>query len=93
MVKNIKQKEFNQEENNDKYLEQDDNEKIYLDDEEARQEIFRLLESLNVGPGQVKGLSKIPRDEVLREVKRLERVTQRQAARILGVSPNLIFKA
>jgi REP element-mobilizing transposase RayT len=86
-------KEFTQEINDDKYLDQDNNEKIHLDDEEARQEIFSLLDRLDVGPGQVKAMSKTQRDEILREVKNIKGVTQRQAARILGVSPNLVFKA
>ncbi|KJS82592.1 MAG: transposase [Peptococcaceae bacterium BICA1-8] len=84
-------KEFNQIENNDKCLDEGTNERTRLSDEEARHEILKLINETDIA--QVKGLPKIQRDEVLQKVKAIDGITQRQAARILGVSPNLIFKA
>jgi hypothetical protein len=42
---------------------------------------------------QVKSLPSVRRNELLKKVKRIDGVSKRQTARILGVSPNLIFKA
>ena len=82
-------KKFNDAENNDQCL--DDEVKLRLTDKEARQEIIKHVNGIEIA--QVKSLPKIERNEVLRRVKEIEGVAQRQAARILGVSPNLIFKA
>lgn len=62
-----------------------------LTDEEARREILLRFKDINLA--QVKALPKPKRDAVLRRVKGIKGLSQRQAARILGVSPNLIFKA
>lgn len=82
-------KEFNEAENADQCLE--DEVKIRMTDEAARQEIIKLIEGIEIA--QVKSLPKVKRDEILRKAKGIDGITQRQAARILGVSPNLIFKA
>jgi transcriptional regulator with XRE-family HTH domain len=42
---------------------------------------------------QIKSLPKTQRDEIISKIKEIKGLTQRQAARILGISPNLIFKA
>ena len=84
-------KEFNEQENNDKCLDYVANERVSLSDEEARLEIINQIDGINIA--QIKSLPKLKRDEILQKVKAIEGVTQRQAARILGVSPNLIFKA
>lgn len=42
---------------------------------------------------QVKSLPKLQRNEVFQAVKKIKGLSQRQAARILGVSASLIFKA
>jgi DNA-directed RNA polymerase specialized sigma24 family protein len=42
---------------------------------------------------EIKSLPKEQRDEMLSRIKKIEGITQRQAARILGISPNLIFKS
>jgi putative transposase len=60
-------------------------------DEEARRRIIMVLGGISIP--QVKGLPKPDRDELLRKVKKVKGISQRQAARILGVSPNLVFKA
>jgi putative transposase len=84
-------KEFNERNNNDKCLDDRVDEKIRLSDEEARLQIRKLLGTIEIA--QVKSLPKVKRDEVLRKVKGIKGLSQRQAARILGVSPNLVFKA
>ncbi|MFC0272261.1 transposase [Metabacillus herbersteinensis] len=84
-------KEFNERNNNDTCLDDRYNERKRLSDEEARKEIKKILGEFEIA--QVKSFSKLKRSEVLRKVKRIKGLSQRQAARILGVSPNLIFKA
>ena len=83
-------KKFNEQENKDSCLD-DINEKVKLSDEEARTEILKVIDGIELA--QIKSLSKDERDKVLQKVKKIQNVSQRQAARILGVSPNLIFKA
>ena len=83
-------KEFNEMKNNDKCLSYRVNRRR-LSDEEARHEIKKLLGSIEIA--QVKSLPKIKRDELLRKVKEIDGLTLRQAARILGVSLSLLFKA
>jgi putative transposase len=83
-------KEFNERKNNDNCLD-DRCKKRRLSDEEARLEIKKSLGPIKIA--QVKSLPKSKRNEVLRKVKGIDGLSQRQAARILGVSPNLIFKA
>jgi len=46
-----------------------------------------------VNLADIKSLPKEQRDKMLLRIKRIEGITQRQAARILGISPNLIFKS
>ncbi|WP_211270645.1 hypothetical protein [Paenisporosarcina indica] len=84
-------KEFNERKNIDQCLDDRVNERRSLSDEEARQEIKQLLGAIELP--QVKSLCKAKRNEILCQVKVIDGLSQRQAARILGVSPNLIFKA
>ncbi|MFZ7101228.1 MAG: REP-associated tyrosine transposase [Peptococcaceae bacterium] len=84
-------REFNERENNDRCLDVGFNEKVQLSDEKVREEILKLITGVEIA--QIKSLPKIERDKILQKVKKIEGITQRQAARILGVSPNLIFKA
>lgn len=84
-------KEFNEMKNKDKCLDVSDNEKRRLSDEEARAQIKKLLGTMEIA--HVKSLPKLKRNEVLRKVKAIEGISLRQAARILGVSLNLVFKA
>ncbi len=83
-------KEFNERINNDHCLE-DKEYKNRLTDEEARLEIKKRISPIEFA--QVKSLPKIKRTEVLRKVKAIEGLSLRQAARIFGVSLNLVFKA
>lgn len=62
-----------------------------LPDDEARVEISKLLGAHEIA--QVKSLPKLQRTEVLKKIKTIDGLSQRQAARILGVSVNLIFRA
>ncbi|MFD1849541.1 REP-associated tyrosine transposase [Oceanobacillus bengalensis] len=84
-------KVFNEKKNDDDCLDDKVNERRRLTDEEARLEIIQLLGGLDIA--QVKALPRLNRNNVLRKVKAVEGISNRQAARILGVSPNLIFKA
>lgn len=84
-------KEFNDKKNNDQCLEDRLYERKKLTDEDARLEIKKFLGAIEVA--QVKSLPKLKRNEILREVKIIDGISHRQLARILGVSPNLVFKA
>lgn len=80
---------FNEAESNQKCL---DNEQknILLTDDQARVEIEKLIPLFEIV--KIKGLPKAERDKIISRIKGIKGLTQRQAARILGISPNLIFK-
>ncbi|UMZ74738.1 transposase [Natranaerofaba carboxydovora] len=84
-------KEFNEAQNTDTCL--DDMNGVRLTDEKAREEINKVISSLGLDIKEVQGLAKRKRDKVLLKIKELDGVTQRQAARILEISPSMIFKA
>ena len=83
--------EFNTLQNNDHCLEDKVFRKVRLSDEEAKLEILNQIDGMEIA--KVKSLPKKQRDEILRNIKEIEGISQRQAARIFGVSENLIFKA
>lgn len=83
-------KEFNERKNQDKCLE-DYETKKRLTDEEARQEIKKLLGTIEIP--QVKSLPRLQRNELLRKIKKINGLSLRQVARILGISLSLVFKA
>ena len=80
--------EYNEIENEDRFL--DDTPRTRLTDEEARAEIIKQLNGFGIP--EVKSIPKIKRDEILSKIKEIQGVSQRQAARILGISPNFLFK-
>jgi polyhydroxyalkanoate synthesis regulator phasin len=82
-------KEYNEKVNHDQCLK--DYVKKRLTDNEARQFMKELLCTTEIV--QVKSLPREQRNNILRKVKKIDGLSQRQAARILGVSPNLVFKA
>jgi len=82
--------EFNEMHNYDVCLDEGVD-KRKLTDDEARPEIKRVLDGIEIV--EVKSLPKAKRSEVLHSIKSIKGVSQRQAARILGISPNLIFRA
>lgn len=84
-------RQFNVQKSNDSCLDDRELVKFRLSDDEARMVIIKEITGIEIA--QVKSLSKKQRDEVLHKVKGIEKISQRQAARILGVSPSLIFKA
>lgn len=84
-------REFNEINKNDECLDDRLNERKRLSDEEARLEIKKLIGVLEIA--QVKSMPKLGRDDVLRKVKKVDGLSQRQAARIIGVSASHIFKA
>jgi len=61
-----------------------------LTDNEARAEIYKLVGTIEML--QIKSMPKPQRDEMLLKIMQIKGLSQRQAARILGISPNLIFK-
>ena len=83
-------KEFNESKNDDQCLE----EKVHdtrLTDEEARTDINENLDKVEIP--EVKSLPKEKRNVMLRKVKGIDGISMRQAARILGISLALVFKA
>ncbi|SNS15561.1 REP element-mobilizing transposase RayT [Anaerovirgula multivorans] len=79
-------KEFNEQENEDNCL--DDVITTRLRDEDVRLEIKKIISGINVG--QIKSLPKDQRNKIIKKAKCIEGVTQRQLARVLGVSQALI---
>ncbi|KGX86658.1 REP-associated tyrosine transposase [Pontibacillus marinus] len=84
-------KEFHERQCDDKCLSAWGEKRVRLRDEEARGEIMEVLGDLEIP--QVKSLPGRERDEVLKRVKKIEGLSQRQAARILGVSVYLVNRA
>ncbi|MDO9536683.1 MAG: transposase [Bacillota bacterium] len=82
-------KKFNEAENKDICM--DDSGIVRLTDEKAREEIKKAISPLGIV--EIKSLSINERKELLSRIKIIKGVRQRQAARILGISQNLIFKA
>ena len=82
-------KKFNEAGNEDKCL--DNESTLRLRDDQANAEIKKIIPAFEIP--QIKTLPKSQRDEIISKIKKIEGLTQRQAARILGISPNLIFKA
>lgn len=83
-------REFNQASNEEQCLEDEQTTKR-LTDEQARAEINNMILLNKIA--KIKSLPKAERDEIISKVKGIEGLSHRQAARILGISPNLIFKA
>jgi putative transposase len=82
-------KEFNEMSNQDQCLDEHFNPRI--SDDEARIVIKELISQLEIA--HVKSLPRVQRNEVLRKLKKIEGLSQRRIARILGVSVNLVFRA
>lgn len=83
-------KEFNERVNQDQCLEDQTRERRYTD-EEARELIKKRLNGMEIA--QVKSLPKLQRNEILKKTKGIKGLSQRQIARILGVSRTLISQA
>lgn len=84
-------KEFNERVNDDHCLEDVEHEKKRLTDDEAREIIKGITGEIHIA--QVKSLPKEIRDPILRRVKNVNGISQRQIARIVGVSQTLVFRA
>jgi putative transposase len=82
-------KDFNEEGNDDSCLE--DDERKRLSDVGAREEIKKLLDKVEIE--QIKSLPKAQRDKIIKCIKGIEGLTQRQTARVLGVSQKLVSMA
>ncbi|MBS8265685.1 transposase [Mesobacillus boroniphilus] len=83
-------REYNEQTNQDECLEDYPFKRRRLTDEEAGHEIKEILGTREIA--QVKSLPKDERDIVLRKIKSIDGLSQRQAARILGIPPSLVFK-
>lgn len=84
-------KEFNKIESTCNCIDDGQRSRSRMTDEDAKSKIIKQIAGTEIA--LVKTLPKCQRDEVFRKVKEIEGVTHRQAARIFGVSPSLIFKA
>jgi putative transposase len=84
-------RQFNEMSNQDQCLDETNKTRIMLTDDEARAEIRKVLGLLEIP--HIKTLPKEKRNQLLKEIKKIKGLSQRQAARILGNSPNLVFKA
>lgn len=84
-------KEYNERKNDEQCLDESTSVKRRITDDEARMEIRKCLGGYEIP--QVKSLPMAERNLILRKVKEIQGVSQRQAARILGISPSIVFKA
>jgi putative transposase len=83
-------KEFNEQTNEDECLEYFPFIRGRIHDEEAKLKIKEVLGTTQIA--QVKNLPKAERELILREIKNIDKLSQRQAARILGIPASLVFK-
>jgi len=81
--------EYNEMEAEDKYL--DDDIKIRLTDEEAKEQINKVIAKNEIG--NIKSLQKSERDKIVSRIKEIEGLTQRQISRILGIPLSLVNRA
>lgn len=80
---------FMQQENDDQCL--DNQIKTRKTDGEVKAEIEALMNGEPIG--KLSGLEKTKRKEILQQIKGSEGVTQRQIARVTGISQSIVFKA
>jgi hypothetical protein len=90
IVAREKFKEFNEKVNQDECLDDHITERK-LADNEARELIKKLLNGIEIA--KVKSLPRLERNKILKKAKQIKGLSQRQIARILGVSRTLISKA
>ncbi len=69
----------------------DDQVKLRKTDEEVKAEIEAMMNGEPIG--SMLGMENKKRQEILKKIKNSIGVTQRQIARITGISPNIVFKA
>jgi putative transposase len=80
--------EFNEAECEEACL--DDIRKERLTDQEAKAEIIKIISLQDIAA--IKSMPKAQRDPLIFKIKSIEGISQRQAARILGVAPNLVIR-
>lgn len=90
MIARERFREFNERTNQDVCLD-DHVEPKRLSDDEAREFIKEVLGPIHIA--HVKSLPSSERNYLLRKIKTIDGLSQRQAARILGISRNLIQRA
>lgn len=88
-IKNFKF--FNEQKNEDECL--DYTEKLKLSDKEAEEQVRNAIKEFGIELAEIKSLPKTKRTEALRKIKDIEGLTYRQTARIIGISPSIIFKS
>lgn len=81
-------KEFNEQDNADKCLE--DIMPKNITDDELKDKIKEIIPNINII--SIKTLEKTERNEVLKKIKKIEGITQRQLARVIGISQGLISR-
>jgi len=81
------------------FMKQDSNDK-FLDIEEKQQKInderlYEVIQKILKGQslGELQSMEKASRDKMIRKIKSIEGVTQRQIARVTGINQSLVFKA
>lgn len=81
-------KEYVEQENNDKCME-------YKIAKKSDNEVYKAVVQImgGVPVHSLMSLEKSKRDMIIVKAKKIEGITQRQLARILGISPNIVFKA
>ena len=83
-------RDYNELQNDDQCLD-DFPRRVRKTDTEAKKEMEILLGPVEIA--HVKSLPRLKRNEILRNVKKIEGVSYRQIARIFGVSPSLVARA
>ncbi len=84
-------RQFNEIENNDQCLDDTVEESHRLSDREAREAILKCMGGLEIS--HINTFDPLKRNEILRKVKKIQGISQRQAAKILGISKNIIYRA
>ena len=82
-------KEYMQQEDNDKYLDIEIRQR--KSDESLYEEIREILKGQSIT--MIQTMDKQQRDEILRQIKKIEGANQRQIARVIGINQSTVFKA
>lgn len=82
-------RQFNEAESEDECLDEDIRRR--LTDEEGRREIEKIISLQEMI--KIKSMPKEQRDQLIKRIKDIEGISQRQAVRILGVTPKMVDRA
>ncbi|CQR71950.1 Transposase IS200 like protein [Sporomusa ovata DSM 2662] len=81
---------FMKQDSNDKFLDIEEKQQK-IKDERLYEEIQKILKGQSLG--ELQSMEKASRDKIIRKIKSIEGVTQRQIARVTGINQSLVFKA